>query len=441
MRTLVALFLSAWVGFAPAIAQAQFAFIRDAEIEHIIRTLATPIFQVAGVSPQSVNIRLVNDRRLNAFVAGGQNMFLNTGLLIEADNAGELIGVIAHETGHIAGGHIVRGQEALQQAQRTAILTTLLGIAAALAAGNAEVGAAAVSAGTAVAGRGFLGYTRAMESAADQAAITYLDRAGLSAAGLLSFMETLEDQELLPASRQSEYVRTHPLTRDRIDFIRSQVSRSSLTNQPLPPAYTEMFDRMQAKLIGFLDPGTALRRYAPDDPRIAPRYGYAIALYRQGDVDQALAMMDRLIAEEPDNPYFHEVVGQILLEHGRLAEARQAYQRAVAILPTEALILVALAQTKIDAGTPADLQSAIDDLTRAVQQRDGGTPLAWRLLATAYGRTGALGMSALSLAEEALAMGDGEAARQQAARALRELPTGSAGYLRAQDIERTAEPD
>ena len=441
MRTLITLFLAAWIGFAPATAHAQFAFIRDAEIEHIIRTMATPIFQVAGVSPQSVDIHLINDRRINAFVAGGQNMFINTGLLTEADHAGELIGVIAHETGHIAGGHIARGQEALAQAQRTAILTTLLGLAAAVASGNAEVGAAAVSGGATVAGRGFLAYTRTMESAADQAAINYLERAGLSAAGLLSFMETLENQELLPASRQAEYVRTHPLTRDRVDFIRNQVAQSSLADRPLPPDYTEMFDRMQAKLVGFLDPGTALRLYDPDDPGVAPRYGYAIALYRQGAVDEALALMDRLLAEEPDNPYFHEVVGQILLEHGRIAEARQAYERAVAILPDEPLILIALAQTKIDAGSPADLQSAIDDLTRAVRQRDGGTPLAWRLLATAYGRTGDLGMSALSLAEEALAMGDDEAARQQAARALRELPTGAAGYLRAQDIERTAERD
>jgi predicted Zn-dependent protease len=439
VRTLLTLFLAVWVGLAPATAQAQISFIRDAEIEHTIRTFATPIFQVAGVSPQSVDIRLVNDQRINAFVAGGQNLFIHTGLLIEAEDAGELIGVIAHETGHIAGGHIARGVEAMQQAQRTAILTTLLGIAAALASGQGEIGAAAVTGGTHLAGRSFLGYTRSMENAADQAAITYLERAGLSARGFLSFMEGLEDQELLPASRQAEYVRTHPLTRDRVDFIRNHVAGSPLADRPMPADYREMFDRMQAKLIGFLNPGHALRIYSADAPAVAPRYGYAIALYRQGRVDRALGLMRELLAEEPGNPYFHEVIGQILLEHGRLAEARQSYQQAAAILGDEPLILTALAQTKIDAGSPADLQSAIDDLTRAVAQRDGGTPIAWRLLATAYGRTGDLGMSALALAEEALAMGDDESARRQAARALRALPTGSSGWLRAQDIERTAE--
>jgi predicted Zn-dependent protease len=439
VRTLVTLFLAVWIGLAPAAARAQLSLIRDAEIEHILRTFATPIFQVAGVSPRAVDIRLVNDRRINAFVAGGQNLFLFTGLLVETETAGELIGVIAHETGHIAGGHIARGQEALEQAQRTALLTTLLGVAAAIASGDARVGAATAGGGTAIAERSFLGYSRSMESAADQAAINYLNRAGLSARGLLRFMETLEDQELLPASRQVEYIRTHPLTRDRVDFIRNHVHGSRLADAPLPPTYVEQFERMQAKLIGFLHPTIALRRYGADDPRVAPRYGHAIALYRQGRVEESLTMMTRLVEEEPNNPYFHEIVGQILLENGRVAEARRAYERAAALSPDEPLILTALAQTKIDAGTPADLQSAIDDLTRAVAQRDGGTPLAWRLLATAYGRTGDLGMSALALAEEALAMGDEETAQQQAARALRALPNGSSGWLRAQDIRRTAE--
>lgn len=439
MRTLVTLILAVWIGLAPAMARAQLSFIRDAEIEHIIRTFATPIFQVAGVSPGAVDIGLVNDQRVNAFVAGGQNLFIFTGLLVEADNAEELIGVIAHETAHIAGGHIARGQEALEQAHRTAILTMLLGVAAAIASGDSRVGAAAASGGATIAGRDFLGYTRSMESSADQAALTYLERAGINPRGLLTFMETLEGQELLPASRQSEYVRTHPLTRDRVDALRHHVGQSPLADAPLPAGYDDMFDRMQAKLIGFLHPATALRTYDPNASEVAPRYGYAIALYRQGDVDRALAMMNQLAAEEPDNPYFQEIIGQILMENGRLEEARRAYQHAADLLPGEPLILTALAQTKIHAGGEADLRSAIDDLTLAVGQRDGGTPLAWRLLATAYGRIGDLGMSALSLAEEAMAMGDEEVAQQQAARALRELPNGSSGWLRAQDIRRTAE--
>ena len=280
-----------------------------------------------------------------------------------------------------------------------------------------------------------------MENAADQAATTYLDRVGMTSEGLLDFFERLEDQELLPASRQVEYVRTHPLTRDRIDFLRAHVSRSRFTDAETPPVLEEQFRRMQAKLVGFLHPRVALQRYAADDPDAAAQYGRAVALYRQGQVPDALATMERLLAAEPNNPYFNEVIGQILLENGRVAEARGYYERAVQLLPNQPLILVALAQTKLSSGDSADVVSAIDDLTRAVAQPGRTSPITWRLLATAYGRAGNVGMSAVALGEEALALGDYETAQQQAQRALRTVPQGSAGWLRAQDIRRVAQEE
>lgn len=425
----------------PAAAQRQLSLVRDAEIESTIRHYAEPLFQVAGVSPQAVSIYLVSDPSINAFVAGGQNLFIHTGLLLNARDAGELIGVIAHETGHIAGGHIARGQDAIEAAQRTAILTTLLGVAAAIASGDGRAGAAIVSGGLTAAERGFLSYTRSMENAADQAAASYLDRVGMSSAGLLDFFERLEDQELLPASRQVEYVRTHPLTRDRIDFLRAHVARSRFSDAPLPEDFRERFARMQAKLQGFLHPRIALQRFEADDPDPAVQYGRAIALYRQGQIEPALSTMERLLAVEPNNPYFNEVVGQILLENGRVAEARSYYQRAIRELPNEPLLLVALAQTKLAGDGAADLQGAIDDLTRAVAQPRGNMPIAWRLLATAYGRAGDLGMSAVALAEEALAQGNYETAQQQAQRALQNVARGSPGWLRAQDIRRVAQEE
>ncbi len=437
-RIVTALVVLGLLAAQPAAAQGRMSFIRDAEIESTIRMFAEPIFRAAGVSPRSVDIYIVNNQTLNAFVAGGQNLFIHTGLLTNARNAGELIGVIAHETGHIAGGHIVQGQDALANAQRTALISTLLGIAAAIASGDPRAAGAVTSGGMQLAERNFLSYTRGMESSADQAALTYLERTGLSAEGLLSFMETLEDQELVPTSRQVEYVRTHPLTRDRVDTLRAAVSSSPTTGRPLPAGWVERFARMQAKLVGFLMPHVALRQYA-GDTSVAGRYGRAIAQYRNGDLDGALALMNQLLAEAPNDPYFNELVGQMLLEHGRLDEARTYYQRAVQVLPDEPLILVALAQTRLDSDDPAELQGAIRDLERAVRAPGGDTPLAWRLLATAYGRTGDLGMAALALAEEAMATGDGDLARRQARRALEALPNGSAGWLRAQDIQRAAE--
>ncbi len=440
-KWLVGFVIVAFVLVQPVAANAQrrLSFIRDAETEHILRAFATPIFQAAGLVPQSVNIFIVQDQSLNAFVAGGQNMFFNTGLLTTAENPLELIGVMAHEAGHIAGGHLARGQDALERAQRTALISTLLGIAAAIATGEGGlVGAGAISGGQ-VATRGFLSFSRTMESSADQAALTYLDRAGLSSEGLMSFLEALADQELLPIDRQSEYVRTHPLTFDRIQLIRDHVAQSPVTGQGVSPEAEMMFARMQAKLIGYLNPRRALQVFPEEDKSIPATYGRAIAHYRRGQMDLALAEMNELLAMAPNDPFFNEAAGMILLESGRAAEARQYYERALSVLPGEPLFLIPLAQIKLDGGTDADLAGAVDDLNLAIREDRVVPSMAWRLLATAYGRQGDLGMAALSLAEEALVLRDGEAAVEQAQRAEALLAHGSSGWLRLQDVRRVAE--
>lgn len=423
----------------PAVAQGRrLSFVRDAEIEHIIGRFAEPIFQAAGIDPNAVGIYLVSDPRSNAFVTGGQNMFFTTGLLTQTTGAEQLLGVIAHETGHMAGGHLARGQEQLESAQRTAIISALLGIAAAVAAGDAGAGAAVISGGQNVAERSFLSYSRSMEAAADQAGVSYLDRIGVTSEGMLTFFEKLEDQELLPQSRQAEYVRTHPLTRDRIEFVRQHVRTAETTGRPLSADMIEAFDRVQAKLIGFLEPQGALYRYA-DDESVAGRYGRSIAQFRLGNLDAAHALIDGLIGEEPNNPFLHELRGQMLLEGGRPAVARASYERANALFPGEPTLMVPLAQTMLATEPDGGLSDTIELLNRSVSTRFGGSPLAWRLLATAYGRSGDLGMAAVALAEEALAKGDRQTARQQAQRALQSLSDGSAGWLRAQDVLIAAE--
>lgn len=423
----------------PAVAQQTISLIRDAEIEHALLTLASPIFAASGVNPRAVSFHLVNDRGLNAFVMGGQNIYFNTGLIVQARSVGELIGVMAHELGHIAGGHLARGHEEMEAAQRTALIATLLGIGAAAASGDGRAGIAVMGGGLSAAERGFLRFTRAMESSADQAAMAYLDRARLSARGMLAFLERMEAEELVPEAYQSEYVRTHPLTRDRVDAVRAHVARSAHSERPMPAEFDELFARMRAKILGFMQPQQALRDYAADDPSFAARYARAIATYKRGDPATALAALDGLLAEEPNNPFLHELQGQIYLETGRLAEARGPYERANALYPNNPLLLTALAQTRMEGGE-ADLRAAVEDLQRAVRyDRAGGAPMTWRLLATAHGRVGDLGQAHLAMAEEALARRDAPEARQQAQRAIRSLPEGSSAWLRAQDILATAE--
>ncbi|MEI8393729.1 MAG: M48 family metalloprotease [Rhodospirillaceae bacterium] len=408
-------------------------FIRDAEIEHIIRGYARPIFQAAGIEPDSVEIVLIKDSTVNAFVAGGMNMFFHTGLLIECDNPEQLIGVIAHETGHIAGGHLIRGREAMEAASAEAILAMLLGVGAAVASGQAGAGAAIITGGQGMAMRNLLAFSRAQEASADAAGMTFLERAHISPRGMHDFLEKLAGQEYLPPDRQVAYTRTHPVTHDRIDSVQHYLESSPWKDAKLPAADNESFARLKGKLIGFVKPALALRRYSPTDTSIAARYALAIAYYQQGDLKTALPMIDELIAREPNNPYFYELKGQVLMEYQRLPESLPPYRRSVALAPESGLLRGALAQALIETNDPKNLEEALKNLQFATRQEKSSSHL-WRLVATAWGRKNKDAMVAYAMAEEALARGDRAMARHQAERAEKMLPAGSPEWLRAQDI-------
>ena len=417
----------------------QLRLIRDAEIENTIRIYATPLFQAAGLSPQGIRLYLVNDRALNAFVAGGLNMFINTGLLINTEDPSEVIGVIAHETGHISGGHLATRGTALEQTQAAMIATYLLGIGAALATGEAGLGAAVISGGQDVALRGLLQYTRTQESSADQAAVTLLKATGQSPRGLMDFMEQLSGQEVLLSSNQDPYLRTHPLTQDRIEFLRQAVRESPYADKPTDAELLRLHNRMRAKLIGFLSPmNQVLRSYPPIDISLPARYARAIAYYRVPDIDKALAEIDGLLAELPNDPYFRELKGQMLLEHGRVAEAVPEYEAAAQALPESAQIHQALAKARIALNTPEMDQAALQSLAVTLAEEPGNSS-AWRLAAIAHGRLGDQAMTALSLAESALARGKFAEARDRAQHAAGLLPENSASWLRALDVENEAE--
>lgn len=417
----------------PATAQ-RFSLIRDAETESTIREYATPIFQAAGLSPDDVRIYLVRDAQLNAFVAGGQNMFLNTGLIMRAETPSQLIGVIAHEAGHIAGGHLSRIQDELKGATAIQILSMVLGAAAAVA-GKGDAGMAVMGTGTAVAMSNVLSFSRAQESAADQAGITFLERSGYSAKGMLEFLEILSGQELLSQARQSAYVRTHPMTRERVDAVRASLQTSKYANAELPAEYARLHSRMRAKLFAFIEqPARTLQTYKESDRSEAARYARAIAYYRIPDMAKALPLIDGLIAEFPGDAYYWEMKGQMLFENARVADAAKAYAESVRLLPTAPLLRVGYAQAQLELNQPELTRDALAHLNAAVHvDRDYG--LAWRLLAIAHGREGRVGEAALALAEQAMVENRLPDATQQAVRAQRLLPEGSPGWLRAQDIK------
>jgi predicted Zn-dependent protease len=440
-KRLSVLAASLWLAFhcSTAAAADRLSFIRDAEVESTIRAYVAPLLLQAGVTPESVRIHLVNDSGLNAFVAGGLNIFVHTGLMTRTENAGQLIGVLAHETGHIAGGHLARLQGAMENAAITSLGAMLLGAAAAAATGRGEFLAAGAMGGQEVALKDFFSFSRTQESSADQWAINALENTRQSTRGLLEFMEILGEQELLAASRQSPYARTHPLARDRVSAMRAHVERSKYSDVQPPADWAERHARMRAKLTGYLEPiGRVLQRYKESDNSLASRYARAIAYYRRPDLPKALALVDSLIAERPNDPYFHELRGQMLEENGRAAEGLPSYQQAVKLAPDEPLLRMGLAHLQIELGDPALLDQAIANLQPALAVEPDNSR-GWLDMAIAQGRKGNDAQASLAQAEHALLLRRMPDVTYHVNRAEKLLPKGSAAWLRAQDLRERAD--
>ena len=430
---IVSMLSVSWTVPAGAQRPPELQLLSDAETEHIIREMARPIFSAAGIDPKAVNVVLVNDRTLNAFVAGGQNIFLHTGLLLQAD-ANQMLGVVAHETGHIAGGHLIRGTEAMESAFLSSLIGMGIGIIGGIASKNAGAGMAGIMLGQTMAQNSYMSFSRAQESAADQAGLSYMEQAHLSSKGLLTFLEKLNADDPVLADRDAVYSRTHPMTRERLDTVRQQVQRSRWSDRGVSPDEAERYARVQAKLYAYLDPLGALRRYRADDPSVIGRYGRAYAYFRRGEVKQALPLADGLIQQEPQNAYFHEMKGDLLLQNGRAVEAVGPYRKAVSLAPDANPIRVSLAHALLEQHDPKQADEAIKNLQIAAKSQQGQSAFLWRLMAQAWSMKDNHGMVAYASAEEAFAQGDRPRAVAMAERAEKLLPAGSPGWLRAQDI-------
>lgn len=444
-RRIFALFsilLLAVVPFRAAVAQQgqRLSLIRDAEIENSIRLMVTPIWRVAGLDPSAVEIMIVQDNSLNAFVAGGQRIFINTGLLMRTERPNQLIGVLAHETGHIAGGHLARAQEEMEKLSTLQILEALLGAGA--MAGGAIGGGGMGRPAPADAGGGiapgsllsYLKYTQTQESSADQAAMSFLERTHQSVKGAIEFLRVLQREERLQIGRRDPYLTTHPLTPERIEAFEQAAARSPYTNTPDSPQFLDLHHRMVAKLMGFITPGVALQRFSEGDRSVPARYARAIALYRTGALGSALLTIDGLIKDYPNDPYFHELRGQMLYENGRAGEAVPSYRRAVQLLPAAGIVKVDFARALLDTNNPENDREAVRNLEIATQTESGSYEL-WRLMAAGYSKLNNPGMTSLARAEMAIIRGQRAEAQAHAAAAERALQPGTPAWQRAQDIK------
>lgn len=423
----------------PAVSIAQgsgkLSLIRDAEIENTIRIFAKPVLLAAGLEPGALSVHLVLDDRLNAFVAGGERIFINTGLLRNAKDANGIIGVLAHETGHIEGGHLSQMQDNMRNASAQSIVAMVLGAVAAGVSGRPEALIAGATMGQSAATGSFLHYNRTMESQADQAALRYLEETGQSARGLLDILGKLQNQEVMDAGRRDPYLRTHPLSQERLATVRNHVEISRYSNTDSGELLDYLQRRMRGKLNGYIDsPGQTLARYKADDTGVEARYARVHALEKLHRTDEAVAIMDILIAEKPNDAFFHETKGYVLWKAGRIRESLSPYRRSVEFSNGLPLLRLSLAQALLELEDPDAAREAVEQLVLTTQF-EKTMPQAWRLLATGYGRLEDFGPAAYSLAEEALLQRDREGVERNVTKALDLLPPGSPMHSRAMDIQ------
>lgn len=421
----------------PAAAQ---SMLRDTETEEFFQDLAAPLVKAADMPARNVDIALLNDQSINAFVAGGQIIYVHAGLIQKADTAAEVQGVLAHELGHITGGHIIRHGEGAQAATNISILSLLAGLGAVLA-GAGDAGMAAMMMGQRAAMGKYLAYSRGEEGSADAAGASFLAKAGISGRGSLAFFDKLSGLESMYAvsrDAEMEYVRSHPLTNDRIATLRDTYEQGPAWTKPDDPAMEARFQRIQAKLKGYLEePAQTLRQYPPSDTGVPARYARAYAYHKQAEVAKALAETRALIATAPDDPYFLELEGQILLESGQPDEALAVLRKATTLTNARPLIATLYGHALIATEDPKNYEEA-ERVLRAAVSRDRYNPFAWRQLGTVYAARGDMPRANLASAEQQVMSGDYFQAVRSARNAQAGLAEYSADWLRAQDIEMQA---
>ncbi|HMB48964.1 MAG TPA: M48 family metalloprotease, partial [Afifellaceae bacterium] len=410
------------------------------EIEALLRDYAAPLFKAAGIGSRGAEIIIINDRAFNAFVVSGNRMFINSGTLLTAETPNEVIGVIAHETGHLAGGHLQGLRNEVARAQSIGVIATLLGVGAMVAGVNsgsdtgARAGGAIAQAGPQLALRTLLNYRRGQETAADRAAITYLNATGQSAKGMITTFQRFADQALFSKQYVDPYVLSHPMATDRIAQLENVARKSKYWDAQDPAQLQLRHDLMRAKLAGFMEgPGRVARRFPKSDKSAAAEYARAIVAYRSGGIRRAGRQIDRLISMMPNNPYLYELKGQALLEGGKANAAIAPLRKSVSLAPRAGLIRILLGHAQLETGNKGLLDEAVQNLRTGLQQE----PLAsvgYRHLATAYARQGRIGDAELATARGHLIDGQLKTAQTYAKRAQAKLKRGSPGWLQADDI-------
>ena len=416
--------------------------LRDTEAEQLLRDYTRPILRAAGLEKQNIQMVIINDSAFNAFVADGRRIFVNYGALMQSETPNQLIGVLAHETGHLAGGHLAKLRQQLARAQTQMIIAMLLGAGAMVAGarsgnggnGLTNAGAAAIAAPQEVIRRTLLSYQRQQEENADRAGVKFLTATGQSAKGMYETFKRFTDESLFAARGADPYVQSHPMPVERVAALEEIAKTSPYWNKKDDPALQLRHDMVRAKVSAFMErQDTVYRRYPLSNNSLPARYARAITTYLHGDLRSALAQIDSLIQVQPNNPYFHELRGQALLEGGKPQEAIAPLRKAVHLSNNSPLIEMLLGQALVASDNKAYTDEAINIL-RAAVSRETEAPLGYMQLAMAYGRKGDYAQADLASAQAAYLRGDNKTARELASRAKTRFAVGTPGWVKADDI-------
>lgn len=414
--------------------------IRDAEIEGLLRLYSKPIFKAAGLNPSAVRVYIINNDKINAFVAGGQRLFIHTGLLTRTKTPNEVIGVLAHETGHIAGGHLARMGIELDRASVQSIIGTLIGVAAVVGgAASGQSGASQAGQGImlgtqGLAQRNLLSYQRGMEASADQAALKYMKATEQSPKGMLTLFQTLANESLASLENADPYLLSHPMPLERIRNLELEAKKSKFFDKEDAPQLLLRHQLMQAKLAGFMQsPQFVFQRYPSKDNSLPSRYARSISMFRKGDTRNAIPLIDSLIQDVPEDPYFWELKGQALLEGGAPAKAIAPLKQANKLLPNSGLIQILYAQALIATENRANIRQALNLLTLAKKTERDSVDI-YKYSALAYGLLNDVPRAELATAEAAMMQGDTALAAEKAKRVIGQFKHGTPEWTRANDI-------
>ncbi len=416
--------------------------LRDTESEQLLRDYTRPILRAAGMERQNIQMVIINESVFNAFVADGRRIFVNYGAMMQSETPNQIIGVLAHETGHLAGGHLSKLREQLATAQTQMIIAMLIGAGALVAGarsggsnnGLSSAGAAAMSAPQEVIRRTLLSYVRQQEENADRAGVKFLTATGQSAKGMYETFRRFTNESLFAARGSDPYVQSHPMPAERVAALEELARSSQYWEKKDDPALQLRHDMVRAKISGFMErQDTVYRRYPLSNNTLPARYAHAIATYRHGDLRNAVAQIDGLIQLQPTNPYFHELRGQALLEGGKAVEAIAPLRKAVQLSNNAPLIEMLLGQALVAANNAAYTEEAIAILRSAVG-REAEAPIGYTQLAMAYGRKGDYAQADLASAQAAYLRGDTKTARDLASRAKTRFAIGTPGWVKADDI-------